>query len=171
MKPSELTKNEYHSYYEPYIKILNDEGLVKMMLKTGADFEQFIETIPDEKLHYAYADEKWTVAEVILHIIDAERVFQYRSLRFARNDKTDLLGFEQNDYVPFSEANTRSKGSLLAEFTALRKSTVELFKNLTPKMLLREGKANGNAISVRAIGFIVSGHVKHHQKVLMERYL
>ncbi|MDP2061275.1 MAG: DinB family protein, partial [Flavobacteriaceae bacterium] len=137
----------------------------------GNEFVDLIDSLSDEQLNFAYAENKWTIKEVIVHLIDAERIFSYRALRFARNDKTDLSGFEENDYVPFSEANKRSKGDLITEFKAVRNSTISLFQSFSDEMLLRVGTIGGNAMSVRALGFIILGHQKHHINVVNERYL
>ena len=122
-------------------------------------------------MNYKYAKDKWSIKELLLHIIDTERVFAYRALRFAREDKTDLPGFEQDDYVITSDANTRSKASLLNEYNFQRASTIALFSSFNDSMLMKIGMAGGNPMSVRAIGFITSGHEVHHCNILRERYL
>jgi len=107
----------------------------------------------------------------MLHVIDTERIFQYRALRFARADKTDLAGFSENDFVSNSDANERSLVSLLNEFTTLRKSTISLFESFNEDTLLRIGGAGGNTMSVRAAGYLIVGHQKHHVNVVKQRYL
>ena len=103
--------------------------------------------------------------------MDAERIFTYRALRFSRNDRTALSGFDENEYVPESNASTRSLQSLIDEYSALRQSTIELFRNITDEMSLRTGIANGKEISVRALGYVIPGHEIHHEGVIKERYL
>jgi hypothetical protein len=130
-----------------------------------------VHSIPDNKADVAYAPGKWTVRELLCHIMDAERIFCYRALRFARNDKTPLSGFEENDYAPQANAAGRSLQKIASEMSHLRASTIDLFESFTPEMLTRKGSANKNEISVMAIGFIISGHETHHRKILQERYL
>jgi hypothetical protein len=168
---SELNSSEYHPYYEPYIKVLGNANLIDA-LETGLNtITGFIKNIPEDKMAYAYADGKWSVAEVLVHLMDTERIFQYRALRFARNDKTELKGFEQDDYIPESEANGRDKEELLREFLAIRNSSIALFKSFREEKLKRSGKANGATMSVRALGCIICGHQAHHFNILKERYL
>lgn len=171
MRTTDLNNTEYNPYYGPYIKALGDAELMKSLENGKTDLEAFIVDIPDDKLHTAYAEGKWTVAEVLLHLIDAERVFQYRALRFARNDATDLPGFDQDNYVPESGAGTRNTQSLSEEFAAVRQATISLFRSFTQDQLLRSGTANSSAMSVRALGFVVCGHQKHHERIIRERYL
>lgn len=117
-----------------------------------------------------YAPGKWMARDIIQHLIDAERVFSYRAMRFARNDKTLLPGFEENDYAVTAEASKRSLDELLEEFYAVRESTIRLFKSFTDEMLMREGVVPSGNMSVLAIGFTIPGHTIHHLKVLKERY-
>jgi uncharacterized damage-inducible protein DinB len=124
-----------------------------------------------DKFDYRYAEGKWTIKDIIQHVIDTERIFAYRALRISRNDITPLPGFEENDYVENTKANERGIQDLLAEFSAVRYATLFLFKSFSEEQLKRIGTASGTAISVRAIGFIIIGHQKHHQNVFQERYL
>ena len=130
-----------------------------------------MKSIANDKLEYRYDKGKWTIKEVIQHLMDAERIFAYRALRIARQDQTPLPGFEQNDYVQPSQANERSLDDLINEFKAIRASTVALFNSFTDKMLLAKGTASNSPVSVRAIGFIIMGHEIHHCQVIKERYL
>ena len=125
---------------------------------------------PENKWHYRYEEGKWHVKELLGHLCDAERIFSTRALRFARNDQTPLPGFEQNDYVPESNVEHRSVPDLLEEYALLRNATIKLFENLTPEMLQRQGTASGWPITVKAIGFVIVGHEKHHQNIFHERY-
>jgi uncharacterized damage-inducible protein DinB len=134
-------------------------------------FLSLLDETPKEKLEYAYAEGKWTLAEVLLHIIDAERVFQYRALRFARNDKTPLPGFDQDVYVPHSNASKRTIEDIKEEYMAVRQSTILLFNSFDDEALQRLGVSSGSPLSVRATGFIISGHQAHHLKIIRERYL
>lgn len=171
MRTDQLTEDEYNPYYRPYITAAGHLPLLEGLEKGKTELIEFIKNLPEARLHTAYAEGKWTLAEVLLHLIDAERIFQYRALCFARNDSTDLPGFDENAYAPNSKAAQRSKASLTEEFKALRESTVALFKTFDEEVLLRKGMANGSSISVRAIGFIICGHQQHHTQVIRERYL
>lgn len=171
VRASQLTNKEYHEYYIPYVNILGDVELIAELKESKNSFVNFLKELPAGKLLFAYASNKWTVAEVILHIIDAERIFQYRALRFARKDSTSLPGFNENDYVPTSNANTRSVESLINEFVSVRESSISLFETFTEEMLSSLGTASNTPMSVRALGFVISGHQRHHQRIITERYL
>ena len=171
IKASDLDSNEYASYYEHYINQSGDNELLKAIQESSILLNQLFDGISEDKMNYKYAEDKWSVKEMLLHIIDTERVFAYRALRFARQDKTNLPGFEHNDYVEVSNAINRSKASLLEEYNAQRASTIQLFSNFTDKMLLSIGVASGNQMSVRALGFVIAGHETHHCNILRERYL
>ena len=124
-----------------------------------------------DKFDYRYAEGKWTIKEIIQHIIDTERILAYRALRISRNDSTPLPGFDENNYANNTAANTRSLQDLLTELSAVRHSNLLLFKSFSKEQLLSRGIASDQPISVRAIGFMLIGHQKHHQKVFAERYL
>lgn len=166
-----LNTNEYASYYKSYVDLAGDGPLLKSLQQSKDKFVAFLEEIVDDKLLYAYQDNKWTIKEIILHLIDAERVFQYRALRFSRKDKTDLPGFDENFYVPNSSANIRSRASLIEEFKAVRQSTITLFNSFSDEALLELGSANKSLMSVRAIGYVIVGHQQHHINVIQDRYL
>ena len=171
MKVSQLSEEDYNPYYKTYINALGDVDL-KDVLEFGLqEFTKFVQAIPEDKLTFKYAAGKWTIAEVLLHIIDTERVFQYRALCFSRNDKAFFPGFEQDDYVENSNANSRSKEQLLLEFKAVRASTQALFNSFNAMDLQKRGVASNSTMSVAAAGFIIAGHLKHHQRILVERYL
>ena len=171
MKSNELTKEEYPAYFSPYIATLDNVDLIEELEISVHRLIRFIQDIPMDKHDYSYADGKWTIKDIIQHIIDAERVFAYRALRFARNDKTELPGFEENDYVDEANGNKRSIMELLTELSAVRHATILLFKSFTQEQLARIGIASENPMSVRAAGFVIIGHQNHHQKVFEERYL
>jgi uncharacterized damage-inducible protein DinB len=171
MNSSQLPENEYSLFNATYIKALENVELIEELEICLHDFIRFVQNIPMDKFDYRYAEGKWTIKDIIQHVIDTERIFAYRALRISRNDKTPLPGFEENDYVDNTSANTRSIQDLLAEFSAVRHSNIFLFKSFSQEQLLRMGTASENPISVRAIGFLIIGHQKHHQKVFVERYL
>ncbi|MER3373646.1 MAG: DinB family protein [Allomuricauda sp.] len=171
MLRSELPTSEYNPFYHTYILALGDVGLIQELNRGRDEFLALLEEIPKSKLGYAYAEGKWTLAELLLHILDAERVFQYRALCFARNDKTALPGFDQDEYVPQSNAAARTTDDLMQEYKAIRESTLCLFNSFDEDVLKRIGVSSGSRMSVRALGFIISGHQAHHVKIIRERYL
>ena len=131
----------------------------------------FFKSIPKEKLEYKYADDKWTIKEVFQHIIDTERIFMYRCLRIARHDKTALAGFEQNDYIIPSKANSKSIESLLEEYRTTRQYSIVLLKSLSDEDLKYIGQASDNVMSARSTAFSTIGHEIHHVNIIEERYL
>jgi len=171
MNSDQLPENEYSSFNATYIKALDNVHLIEELEISLHDFIKFVQNIPMDKFDYRYAKGKWTIKEIIQHIIDAERIFGYRALRISRNDQTPLPGFEENEYVENTNANSRSIQELLTEFSAVRHSNLLLFKSLSSEQLTRMGMASNQAISVRALGFLMIGHLKHHQRVFEERYL
>lgn len=172
MKASELKTGDYNSYYKTYIdKLGEDSELLKTLEKQLKNFPNFLKNIPKDKLQFAYAPEKWSVLEALIHIIDTERVFQYRALCFSRNDKTALPGFDQDNYVPESNANNRTISSVIEEYISVRSSTISLFSSLNDDVLKRIGTASESPMSVAALGFIICGHQRHHRDILRERYL
>jgi hypothetical protein len=172
MIPSELKIGEYNSYYQTYIdKIGGDAELIETLKKQLKNFPNFLNNIPEEKLQYAYAPDKWSVLEALLHIIDTERIFQYRALRFSRNDLTSLPGFDQDIYVPESNANHRTIASVIEEYIAVRSSTISLFSSFNDDVFKRIGTASDSPMSVGALGFIICGHQRHHRDIIRERYL
>ena len=164
-------QDEYAPHYGTYISKVKSDDLIAELDSSMKDFINFMRTVPEAKLDYRYQDGKWTIREIIIHLMDAERIFTYRALRFSRNDQTPLSGFDENEYVPESNAATRSLDSLIEEYSALRNSTIALYKNFTPQMTMRTGIANGKEISVRALGYVIPGHEIHHMGVIKERYL
>ena len=163
--------NEYPSFYQNYVDNVKTDNIIKELTDQVLNIQAIISEIPEDKETYKYAEGKWTIKEIIIHLMDAERIFSYRALRFSRGDSTNLSGFDENEYVPNSGASERSLQSLLDEYIALRNSTIEFFKNLSQEMSLRTGIANGKEISVRSLGYIIPGHEIHHLAVIRERYL
>ena len=167
-----IPKNEYSPYFEQYIQLVDcEKSIIDNLRDSQKEFEIFLRMIPKEKGDFAYAKGKWTLKELIQHIIDTERIFCYRALCFARNDKTSLPGFDQNVFVNNDNANLRNYYDLLDEMDTLRKSTIQLFESFSDEALLRTGVASENEISVRALGYLFSGHQIHHLNVIKERYL
>lgn len=171
MKLDQLPVNEYAQFYAGYIQALDNVELLEELEICVHDFIRFVQNIPMDKFDFRYAEGKWTIKDIIQHLIDVERVFSYRALRIARNDATSLPGFDENFYVTNANANTRSIQELLSELALVRQSTLFLFKSFTSAQLGKIGTASDRKVSVRAIGFILIGHQKHHQEVFRERYL
>ncbi len=172
LKRNDLTPGEFNSFYSGYINLVNpDKTLLEVLEIDKAETVGFFLDIPEKKLRSAYAPDKWTILEVLLHIIDTERIFNYRALCIARGDQTAFPGFDQDDYVDYSNANDRSLNSLLKEYAAIREASLNLFGNLDEQSLQRIGKASGNNLSARAAGFIISGHENHHKIIIQNRYL
>jgi uncharacterized damage-inducible protein DinB len=163
---------EYAPYTMIYIGLLPDDGLIlKHLADNLTATSTFIRSIPEAKLLYRYAEGKWTIKEILAHIIDDERIYAYRALRFARNDQTELPGFEQDDYAAESRANVRTIEDLLNEFSAVRHSTIALFESFAEQVLTRSGIASGNIMSVRAAAYHIAGHELRHINIIKERYL
>lgn len=171
-------KDEYPAYSNIYMDLVKDDGLVLQHLKDNFfSIQEFIYGLPEEKLNYRYAEGKWTIKEILLHIIDDERIFSYRALRYARNDNTPLHGFEENDYAKYSCANERSLESIFEEYKAVRESTILLFQNLPEDAFMRSGGGiddDGSIVNVRtvrALAYHLAGHELRHIKIIKERYL
>ncbi len=164
--------DEYPPYASMYIDLLPDDGLVLQHLEENfASVREFIRSLPEEKLLYRYAPGKWTIKEILVHIIDDERIYAYRALRFARNDPAELPGFEQDNYAAESNANERDLENIFEEYEAVRKATIALFNGLNEEALLRRGKADGNEASVRALAYHIAGHELHHIHFIKTNYL
>lgn len=172
MKVSLLESSEYIPYFKNYINQVEEEfGLIEGLELGFKSLYSFYESIPEGKHKFSYVEGKWTVKEIISHLIDTERVFCYRAMRFARKDNTPLAGFDENNYAMYSGANKRSMMSLLKEYKVVRQSTIALFKSFDNDMLMSRGVAGGGEVTVRALGFLIIGHEKHHSNVIRERYL
>ena len=135
------------------------------------EFPKFLLELPEAKWDYAYGPGKWTLKEVLQHIIDTERVFAYRLLRISRGDKTPLPGFDENEYVNMSNARDRDPDALIDEYINVRRSTISLIDSLPNDVLLKMGTASDHPISVRALVYIIAGHEQHHLSIIRERYL
>jgi uncharacterized damage-inducible protein DinB len=172
MKVNELNSNEFGAYYKAYVNQVSDAyTLIEELEISLHRFIKFVQDIPMDNFDYRYADGKWTIKDIIQHIIDAERVFSYRALRFARNDVTELPGYDEDVFANYANGSQRSIMDLLNELSAVRYATLSLFKSFNSEQLARIGIASENPMSVRAAGFIIIGHQNHHQKVFIERYL
>jgi DinB superfamily len=169
---SKPTKGEFPSYAIKYIKLLPEDGLVLDHLESNFQVvKSEVFYLPEKLLLYRYNDDKWTIKEILVHIIDDERIYGYRALRFARNDKTILPGFEQYAYAINSKANERSIVDIMEEYEYVRKSTISLFKYLPDEALTRSGIADDKQVSVRALVYHIAGHELHHLNIIKEKYL
>ena len=163
---------EYDPYAIMYVKLLPDDGRILDHLRTNAEMsKQFFRSLTPQQWMHRYAEGKWTIKEILLHIIDDERIYAYRALRIARNDATPLPGFDQDPYVVESKANERSTESLLNEYTTVRNATLSLFENLPDDAWMRSGTANDHSVTVRALIYHLAGHELHHLNIIKEKYL
>jgi len=163
--------SEHPPYYDQYIKLVEGDNIIKALTNQVIGIPAMISQIPEDKEDYAYAPGKWTIKEVIGHIIDTERIFGYRALRFARKDKTVLLGFDENSFVANANFNKRTLYDLAHEFAIVRNSNIVLFKHFDPAVYDEMGNANGKEVSVRAILYMIAGHAAHHMNVIQTKYL
>ena len=163
--------NRVPAFYHKYIERVNEENVIDAIQSMHNELSSFLTAIPESKWMHKYAEDKWTIKELVQHVTDAERIFCYRALCFSRNEKSALPGFDENEYVIASNANNRSKEQILDELRTVQAATLSLFASFTDTQLNAQGIANGNPIYVKAIGYIVAGHAIHHMAILKERYL
>ena len=168
MKPA---KDEFLPYYGRYIDLVESGDVLSTLTRQMAETQALLRSLPSSVSTYRYAPGKWSVNEMIGHLIDSERIFCARALRFARNDPTPLPGFEQDDYIRNSSFDSYPLADLASELATLRVSTVFLFKHLNEDAWMRRGTANGAEVSVRALAYIIAGHELHHRGILTTRYL
>lgn len=158
-------------YFDRYIGLSTSHDLETTLVESHNHFVQLIQSLSEENMNFAYAEEKWTIKELVQHLIDTERIFVYRALRFARNDKTELPGYDHENYGKESNANEKSKDELLREFVAVHRATILFFNELSNESLNRKGKASGEEMSVSTIAHIIAGHTQHHLSIIEEKYL
>ena len=163
--------NEFDAYYSNYVDLVEGNDCLPILQKQPSELRAVFSQMPEERGTFAYADGKWTIKELLSHLIDGERIFAYRTLRISRGDQTPIEGFEQDGYIENSNANNRTFSDLLDEFEFERRANMHLFNNFDETASRRMGTANGLPISVRALVYIMAGHVEHHLGVLKERYL
>jgi hypothetical protein len=162
---------EYAPYYERYVSSVADADVIETLSRQIKETRELLGGVSEEQAGRGYEPGKWSIKELVGHLIDGERVFAYRALRFARGDSTNLPGFEQDDYVRNGNFNARTLADLLEEFEQVRASTISLFRHLDAEAWTRRGTANDSQASVRALAFIIAGHEAHHVRILRERYL
>ena len=158
-------------FYHGYISKVKEDNLMAGLKSSTKDLFELLKSIPAEKRDYRYADGKWTIKEVVQHMLDGERVFTYRALRFARKDDTPLPGFDENLFAQTANADKRNWNDLVEEFAALRKASEAMFGSFDTEQLDRSGIASESSTYVLGIGYIVAGHVNHHCGIIKERYL
>ena len=159
------------AYYTYYFNLVESNNLLHELKESEARISDLIGSIPEEKWHSRYAPEKWTVAEVVRHIIETERIFAYRALRFSRFDETQLPGFNENDFIAHLADVQFSKQQILREFQAVRAATISLYESMNDRMRSFMGNANGLSVSAEMLGFMIVGHTEHHVNIINERYL
>ncbi len=164
-------KEELEPFYHGYLDLAEGDDPIHALKQASDRLWKTVYRIPPGYADHRYAPGKWSIKEVFQHVIDSERIFSYRALRFARYDDTELPGFDENHFAAHASVDHREFHDLLKEHDVLRTSTIALFRSFTPEMGLRTGLANGNRISVRALAWVIAGHNTHHMNVIDQRYL
>jgi hypothetical protein len=167
-KPIEGT---FPAHFSTYISEVNEDNITDAFNNQQAIVNDFFDSITEEMSSKAYAPGKWTLKELLQHLIDAERIFAYRALCIARKETLSLPGFDENEYAANSRANSRTWKSLIEEMKTVRNATKMLFESFSAEVLTQTGLSNNNPIDVNALGFIMAGHLAHHVRVIKERYL
>ena len=162
--------SEHAPYFSRYIDLVPDGDLLSLLEDQHRVTQGMLVPLTPEGAKYRYADDKWSVTEVVGHLADTERIFAYRALRFARGDGTPLAGYDENAYTPAGRFDDRSLGDVLAEFTTVRGATVALLRGLPRDTFSRTGQADGKPVSVRALAYIIAGHERHHLNLFRSRY-
>jgi hypothetical protein len=171
MKISKPPVSDLSGYYQSYLLYVPEDDLMQVLKQQKTDIENFVSSIPVNKESFRYAEGKWMLKEVMGHLCDAERILSYRALCFARNDKTPLPGFEENEYTPNSNYKDRSLKNIAEELLTVRAGTILLFENMSVEMLDRKGTANNSSVTAKGILFFIVAHARHHMGVIKERYL
>ena len=162
---------DFNNYAQIYVDATTGENVVELLANHSKVILDFIEAIPETKACFSYADGKWTVKQLLQHMIDTERIFNYRAVTFARRDTVNLFGFDENEYANAATATHRTLIDLKKEFSLLRQSTDLFLSSLTDEDLAQRGMASNHIITVNAIAYIILGHNLHHIKILRDRYL
>lgn len=162
--------NQFPDYFQPYVKLVNDDEGFSALMKGAVEFVEFLKILPPTKMNYRYQKNKWTVQEVLLHMIDTERIFQNRALRISRKEPRAQSGFDQDRYVKNLPNITRSIESIRDEYETVRKGTFLLYAGLTKVEMKLQGRVAKNIITLPSIPFIIAGHEIHHLRILQEKY-
>lgn len=161
---------EYNPYYQTYINYIDKDAFISLDQQQN-DLSNLLESLTEEELNHRYEEGKWSIREVIVHIIDTERVFAYRSLSVSRGEERDHMGFDQNDYMDKSDYSHLTGYQLLKDFNAVRSASISLFENMTAQQVNRMGEVSGGPFKTNSGAYIIAGHFAHHMKILKERYL
>ena len=164
-------KNEYAEYFQRYTKLVPDNNVVENLANQLNEAMSLYNGLDNSKIDYRYASGKWSIKEVIIHILDTERIFIYRALRIARKDKTPLSGFEQDDYINNINWENYPFSSVMEEYELVRKHTIIFFNNMTDEMLQQSGISSDLNLAVKIIPFIIAGHERHHLNIINSKYL
>lgn len=164
-------EDEYASYHARYVDVVPEKDILDCLVNQSHALQVVLRSADDGWGMHRYAPGKWSVKEILGHLIDSERIFCYRALCFARGEKGELPGFDHDAYVAVANFDQRPLGSFLKDLAALRTATLRLFESFTEEELDRSGTANGQRVTVRGLAFIIAGHERHHQRVLRERYM
>ena len=162
--------SEYAPFYHGYVALVPEGDVVATLRQNTRELLDTVASIPEERGGFRYGEGKWSIREVIGHVIDAERIFTYRALRIARSDTTPLAPFDENEYVKTAGSEARTLSNLARELGAVREASVQLFESFPDEAWGRSGVASGKNISVRALAYITTGHAMHHLRILRERY-
>jgi uncharacterized damage-inducible protein DinB len=165
------TSGEYAPYYARYVGTVPDGDLLEVLERQGRETVALLQSIDETKSQFRYAPGKWSIREVVGHLTDAERVFTYRALSFARGSTSPLPSFDEKEWANMSTAASRSLSDLIEEFRAVRAATLALFRSFSNDEFARSGIASDNPVTVRALAYITAGHERHHQGVLRDKYL
>ena len=169
--PARPEPNEYASYYEKYVSLVPDAGLVETLERQGAETLALLRGVTEERAGHRYGEGKWSVKQVVGHIVDVERIFAYRALAIARGERQPLPGMDQDEYMAGADFDSRTLADILDEFEAVRRANVLMLRGLKPEAWSRRGTASDNEVTVRALAYILAGHEAHHVRILRERYL
>jgi Protein of unknown function (DUF664). len=165
-------ETEYTEASSKYIRLVDPNiPIIELLKKSAQETVQLYRSLNEEQLAFRYAPEKWNLKEVLVHLIDDERIYAYRALRFARNDKHILPAFDQEAYTHYAESNERELPNILEEYQAVRQATILLFQGFPKSALLRKGKTTEWTCTVRAILYHIAGHELNHLKIIKEKYL
>lgn len=168
MRPN---KQDHIAYFEHYINLVPENDILSALKNNHQSILQFIKSIPNDKAEYQYAEGKWTIKQVLNHIIDTERIFSYRALRFSRGDAQLLPGYDENLFANNVDLSRTDLNLLAEEFDKVRKATILQFQQLSDKELLLKGKTTSGENNVLSVGYVICGHATHHMNVIKERYL
>jgi len=162
---------EYNPFYETYVSKAQDGDIIDTLGADKKAWEKTLSSLDESKLDHRYADGKWSIRELAMHVIDAERIFAMRALCISRGEKQSLFGFDQDEYMANTDFSHRKKEDIISEYIVVRNGSIHLFKNLTEEQSKALGTASNNPVSARALAYIIAGHAKHHYGILTNRYL